>query len=575
MENLKQMLENTYKNYGNNVAYKLENRDILYTQSIQEINALGTRLISLGLKNKKIGIIAENRYEWEVAYFSIICGTGVVVPIDKSLPKNEIERIIKRADIEALFCSDKYIDNYENLKYIISMDLDKSNDNILAQKELIREGKSLLEFGITDFVKAKIDSNQLATIIFTSGTTDTSKAVMLSHKNICSNLNNVSEIYDITEKEVTLSILPLNHVLEGLFCMLLSIKNGATRVYCNSIEKIAEYMKKYKVTFMGGVPAIYRVIYDDIDTSISENINFLFSAGAYLSPEIIKKYESKNIKLLQGYGMTETSSAVALETKEKYKIGSCGKTIPKVEIQLQNINEDGIGELATKSNCIMIGYYKYEENTINDDWFLTGDLAKIDEEGYIYICGRTKNIIVLDNGKKVFPEEIEEKINNSDIVKESIIFEKDNKICVKIVCNKDKEENILNLIEEINQTLPMYKQINKIYLTEEKFERNNLGKIKRKEEIEKTLSQINKEKSNIDGNNIEDTIRLIISEQLDVDISKITNEANLINDLMADSLDKVEMIIKIGKALDIKIPKEEYSNFNKVEDFIKYINRLV
>lgn len=565
--NIKQMLNNTYEKYKNNIAYQIDNNEISYSKFIDDVNSLGTSLISLGLKNKKIGIIAENRYEYEVAYFSIMCGTGVVVPIDKSLPKEEIENIIKRADIDILFCSEKYICEYMGIKNIISMDLKQQSENILSQKELIEKGKDLIRNGNLNFINSQINNDDEAIIFFTSGTTDDSKAVVLSQKNICTNLNNVQKVYDINTfncKDVVLSVLPLNHVLEGIFSLLLSISRGAKRIHCNDISNIAEYMQKYKVTFMANVPAVYDVIYDSINDEISKNINFLFCGGANLNTRTIEKYKEKNIMLLQGYGMTENSSAIALESKNNHKLGSCGKAIQ--EITIISPDENGIGELAINSDSVMKGYYKDTEKTnevIDNGWLLTGDLAKIDEDGFVFICGRNKEIIVLQNGEKVSPKEIEDLINKIEIVKESIIFGKDNKIYAKIVSEND-ENTIWNEIQKINNKLPEYKQIKKIYVTNEPLERTSSGKIKRNVEITEESTILTKQ------NNIENRIKEIIAKQLDIDdIFKIKNEQNLISDLMADSLDKLAIISTIEKTFNIKIPKDNYAKLVIVEDLIK------
>lgn len=573
--NIKKMLNNTYEKYKNNIAYQIDNNEIYYSKFIDDVNSLGTSLIFLGLKNKKIGIIAENRYEYEVAYFSIICGTGVVVPIDKSLPKEEIENIIKRADIDTLFCSEKYISNYIGIKNIILMDLkEQSKDiismnlqNILYQKELIEKGKDLIKKGNLDFINSHINNEDEAIIFFTSGTTDNSKAVVLSQKNICTNLNNVQKVYDINTfncKDVVLSVLPLNHVLEGIFSLLLSISRGAKRIHCNDISNILEYMQKYKVTFMANVPAVYDAIYDSINDEISKNINFLFCGGANLNTRTIEKYKGKNIMLLQGYGMTENSSAIALESKNNHKLGSCGKAIQ--EITIISPDENGIGELAINSDSVMMGYYKDTEKTnevIDNGWLLTGDLAKIDEDGYVFICGRNKEIIVLQNGEKVSPKEIEDLINKIDIVKESMIFGKDNKIYAKIVSEND-ENTIWNEIKKINNKLPEYKQVKKIYVTNELLERTSSGKIKRNVEITEESTILTKQ------NNIENRIKEIIAKQLDIDdIFKIKNEQNLISDLMADSLDKLAIISTIEKTFNVKIPKDNYAKLVIVEDLIK------
>ena len=574
--NIKQLLNNTYNKYKNNVAYQMRNRQILYGDFINDIQALGTSLISLRLRNKKIGIIAENRYEWELSYLAIMCTSNIVVPIDKTLPKDEIETIIKRVGIDTLICSNTYMYNFEEIKYTISMDLEKSNDDILSLKELIEQGEKLINQGNLDFINLNINNEEVSIIYFTSGTTSNSKAVMLSQKNICTNINNVLQIYDnelFNCNDIVLCALPLNHVLEGIFSLFLSISRGAKRIYCNNVNDITTYMNDYNVTFMANVPAVYDVIYNNINENIAKNINFLFCGGADLKSEIVKKYKEKGITLLQGYGMTENSSAISIESKGYNKLGSCGKPIQ--EIKLIDIDENGIGELAVKSHSVMLGYYKDEEKTnqtIKDNWLLTGDLAKIDDEGYIFICGRNKDIIVLNNGKKVAPKEIEDIINRINIVKETMAFGKDNKIYAKIVTDSDYE-TIWKQIETINSALPEYKKIRKIFITNTLLKRTSSGKIKREEEISSLLESSN---INIENNNVEDTIKLIIAKQLDTDdINQIKNNYNLANDLMSDSLDKFVIIANIEKEFNFKIEKSSYFRLVTVQDLISEVRNSI
>ena len=328
ISSLKDLLEYSTKKYSDNILYSVEK--ITYKEFEENVHALGTALISIGLKNKKIAIISENRYEWEMAFFAIACGVGTVVPIDKSLPKEEIENIISRAKIEAVFCSQKYEkviqevkNNNKILKYLIIFDSDGEN----SLNSLIDKGKKIVENNNTEFINAKINQDDICSIIFTSGTTDKSKAVMLSHKNICSNLNSISQVFELTEKDVCLSVLPLNHVLEGLFCFLLSFYKGSKRVFCNDLDEIIEYIRKYKITFMGAVPRIYEYLNNQIDDLKKEanHINMFMSGGASIDDTIVKNFKNNGINLLQGYGLTECSPVVSIESKISNKSGSVRK----------------------------------------------------------------------------------------------------------------------------------------------------------------------------------------------------------------------------------------------------------
>ena len=422
--NLKDMLSRSVKKYENKILYKLDNQEITYQEMQEKVNCLGTSLIQIGLKNKKIAIISENRYEWEIAYFAITCGTGIVVPLDKSLTQKEITNILKRAEVEAIFCSEKYKNillnvqkEIEKLKYIICFE----KDDEMSFEVLIDKGKKLIEKNNKNFIDAKIDNETIGFIMFTSGTTEKSKAVMLSHKNICTNLENVVQMFPISCNDTALSVLPLNHVLEGLFCLLVTIYNGATRTYCYDLKDIVEDINRYNVSFMGAVPTIYEYIYKRIDEINKESINIFMSGGATLEKNVEQAFKEKGINLVQGYGTTETAPVISMSNIELHKIGAVGKIVPNTELKIVNKDAEGIGEIAIKGENVFLGYYQDEETTkqvFNDGWFYTGDLGRIDDDGYLFICGRLKNMIVLPNGRKVFPEEIENIINKIDGVKE-------------------------------------------------------------------------------------------------------------------------------------------------------------
>ena len=556
---LKDMLNKTKNIYGERPAFKIRNEDgnyriITHREVRDNIDYLGTALISLGLKGKKIAVIGENRYEWEIAYLSVVCGTGIIVPLDKSLPANELESLIERSGVEAIFFSQKYVEIVKDikqkatnkLKHLISMDLKEHYDGIYSEEKLIKEGKKLVQNGNLDFINAKINPEEMQIMLFTSGTTAQSKVVALSHKNLCSNLMDIASVLNVNSNDVILSILPIHHVFECTVGFLFSLYKGAQTVFCDGIRHIIDNLKEYDVTVMACVPAIYERIFMIIRKKMEQNgklkeilerkeenanltmeqrreafkdlheilggkIKLLICGAAKLDPVIHAKYKALGFNLAQGYGLTETSPVIAVETEKYNRVGSIGKTIPSVEAKLVDVNKDGIGELIVKGPNIMLGYFENEEATseaIKDGWFYTGDLAQIDDEGYIYICGRKKSVIVLKNGKNIFPEEMETLINKIEGVKESFVFgrkkteDKDDiKINAKIVIDKqlikdiynvteeaDIYEVISNKIKEINKTMPMYKAIRGIILSEEELIKTTTNKIKRQanlDEIEK------------------------------------------------------------------------------------------
>ena len=546
---LKDMLKKSGEKYGEKIAYKIrqENgyKEITHNEVRKMVDGLGTKLIDMGLKDKRIAVIGENRYEWEIAYLSIVCGTGIVVPLDKSLPENELESLIERSKAEAIICSQKYVEILKrtDLKYIISMDLEKDENGIISQKRLISKGIQLVKSGDTSFTNAKIDNEKMSIMLFTSGTTSISKAVALSHKNICSNLMDISSILDVNSSDVFLSFLPLHHVFECTVGFLFSLYVGAETVFCDGIRHIPENLAEYKVSVMASVPAIYerlfkiikkhlekqgkveqilkdeekykdssmekkKEVFKEIHDLLGGNIKLFISGAASLEPSIEEKFRRLGFNMVQGYGLTETSPVVAIGNKKYHKTGSIGKCVPSDEVKLLDVNKDGIGELAVKGPNVMLEYYENKEATekvLKDGWFQTGDLARIDEDGYIFICGRKKSVIVLKNGKNIFPEEMETLINKEDGVEESFIFGKpiskdpnDIKIFVKIVYNKESfegkteteiKEYFNEKIKSINKTMPHYKAIRGIIISDKPLIKTTTNKIKR----EKNLEQIMKE----------------------------------------------------------------------------------
>ncbi len=500
---LKKLIECSTEKYNKKILYEFSN--ITYNKFLKEINYLGTSLLNMGLKGKRIAILSENRYEWEISFFAIACGVGIVVPLDRSLPKGEIARILKRSRVDLVFSSKEYEKLLEEIKMENNCCLYKivSFDS-LQYKNLLLKGKKLTEKGDKTYISTKINSNKICAIFYTSGTSDKSKAVMLSHKNVCTNVQNVAKVFELNSNDKVLSILPLSHVLEGIFCMLLSIYNGATRIHCNKVEDIMEYILKYEITFMCGVPFLFEILSKDlsmIKTQIPK-INMFMSAGASLNEKIIKRYEKAGIKLVQGYGMTESGPVITIENKENCKIGSVGKKIPNIHLKLLKKDKDGIGEIAVKGENIFIGFFENEIATkemLKNGWLLTGDLGRIDSDNYLYIVGRLKNVIVLTNGKKVYPEEIEYLINQIDGVKENLVYcisygPSGYMICTDIVYDKNhfkniKEKEIKQIInrkiEYINEILPGFKRIRRVKISNKELEKTSTGKIKRIQYFEK------------------------------------------------------------------------------------------
>ena len=563
IEDFKDMLEKSGEKFGDRPAYiyKTKKPDkyktITHRKFRKDINALGTELISMGLKDRRIAVISENRYEWCVAYLAISAGTGIVVPLDKALPDNEIENLINRSEVEAIFYSEKYNDIMNKLqkegttkiRYFISMDTKKNKDEIYSQSELIKEGNKKLKKKNRAFIDAKIDNEKMGVMLFTSGTTAQSKAVMLSQKNICENLMDIARVIEINENDCFLSFLPLHHTFECTVGFLHAAYKGAATAFCGGIRHIAEDLKDYHITAMISVPILFENMYKrlmktiekqgkmdkvkagikisrfflkmgvdirkklfkEIHENLGGKIRLFVAGGAALDPETERGFNNLGFTMYQGYGLTETSPVIASEDDKFRKIGSIGKAFPSLEVKIDNPNEEGIGELLVKGPSVMLGYYDNKEATEEtiekDGWLHTGDLAKIDKDDYIYISGRKKYVIVLKNGKNIYPEELEALVNKIEGVKESIVYGKpqddgDYKICAKIVYdeevikeiyNKTDEDEILKIIKEkikeVNHTIPAYKYIREVIITKEELIKTTTQKVKRNEE-EKILLKL-------------------------------------------------------------------------------------
>jgi long-chain acyl-CoA synthetase len=558
--NLKEVINNSAEEFGNCPAFKFKTeeenvlREFSYKEYVDDINGLGTSLISIGLKDKRIGLIGENRYEWELSYLSITCGTGIIVPLDKSLPENEIISSIERSEIEAIFYTNKYNEVMEKvknekigkLKFFISMDAEESTDDVYSFKELVKLGKDLIKHGARSYLDAEIDNDKMAIMLFTSGTTSKSKIVALSHKNICTNLYDISSVFDVNKEDTLLSFLPLHHTFESTVGFLYPVSVGASIAFCEGIRHIAANIKEYKATVMIAVPLLFesmykqilkniekqrkmkkvkfglalsnslykvgidvrRKIFKEIHDNLGGKLRLFVAGGAAFNPEAEKGLNELGVETYQGYGLTESSPVIASEHKTCTKLGSIGQLFPSLEGKIIEPNEQGIGELAVKGDSIMLEYYGNEEatkETLQDGWLLTGDLAYFDKDDYIFITGRKKSVIVLKNGKNIYPEELEILLNDIPGVKESFVYGKpdsddkdDLKICAKIVYDKEICEKELSLKDEkeikdklwkdvknVNRKMPTYKYIKEISVTEEELIKTTTLKVKRFEEIKR------------------------------------------------------------------------------------------
>lgn len=432
------------------------------------------------------------------------------------------------------------------LKTLISMDLTEHSDGVYSIKELIEKGKKLIEEGDRSFIDAEINAEEMDMMLFTSGTTSTSKAVALSHRILCANLMDIASVLDVNKEDTMLSFLPMHHAFECTTGFLYPLYRGAAVAFCEGIRHIADNLKEYKISVMVSVPILFEAMYKklmktvekqgklpklqkgikvsnvlrkvhidarkklfkEIHDALGGNIRLFVNGAAALDVEVEKGFNDVGIRIVQGYGLTETAPVVAAGTDDHYKLGSIGQILPSLEVRIVNPDEEGIGEIQVKGPSVMIGYYDNEEankEAFVDGYFRTGDLGYIDDEGYLFISGRKKSVIVLKNGKNVFPEELENLVNRIDGVSESMVYGKpeedgDSKICIKVVYDPEAMKEMYKLedeaeiyelihkkIKEVNKKMPAYKYIREVMVTTEPLIKTTTAKIKRHEELAKIL----------------------------------------------------------------------------------------
>ena len=555
---IRELMQNAYDSYPENVAFVIKNPDKSYTEIKYKelekiIKGFGQALVNMGLKGKRIAIISKNRYEWIVSYISVLNGVGVAVPLDKGLTEQEIETSLIKSKADVIIYEKNYEEMIEkivdrgetSLKELICMD-DETNHTKMSQ--LVSLGKELIEKGAREYIDCDIDNKCMSILLFTSGTTSAAKAVMLSHKNIVANIYSLMIAEDIRTTDTNIAFLPFHHTF-GSTGQLLFLGWGAKTVFCDGLRHVQENLVEYKVTSFVCVPLLIETIYKKVWEKIRKTgqekkvkfglklSNFLLNFGidirrklfkeiidqlgglrcvvsgaSPLDPEVSDGLRAFGIPAVQGYGLTECSPVLAAENIKIHKKGSIGFEMPNVEIQIFEPNEEGIGELIAKGDNIMLGYYEDEEETnkvMIDGWFHTGDLAYRDKEGFIFITGRKKNVIVLKNGKNVYPEEIETLVLGLPYVSEVMVFgqPKDDDLIVsaKIVYNKEYRANhwkdktddevkdiIWQDVKKVNATMPTYKHIKNLITTDEEMIKTTTVKVKRQEEMKKIEQEMNK-----------------------------------------------------------------------------------
>lgn len=560
-ENIKNLIYDAVKKYSEKTAFTIKHKkekevsyeNVSYTRLLEEINQLGTKFYNLGYQNKRVAIVGRNRYEWVITHLVNLLGGIVSIPLDKELQVDELESCLVRSKADVLVFDEKYLENIEEIKKRGNAKIENyicmsEQEGYVSIPQLKQEGKEILEAGNKEYIEAKIDSYKMNILLFTSGTTSKSKAVMLSQNNISSNVYSMQLVEDIREGDVNIAFLPFHHIF-GSTCMIVMLAFGVTTVFPDGLRYIAQNLKEYKVSVFVGVPLLVEAIYKRIEQGVAKkgktkivelakkisnlllklhidvrqklfkeilnelggSLRFVISGGAPLDRKVAQGFNELGINVVQGYGLTETSPVIAAENCKKMKYGSIGFPMENVQLELYNQDEQGIGEIRVKGPNVMLGYYENEEATnkvLKDGWFYTGDLAYFDKEGYLFLTGRKKDMIVLKNGKKVFPDELETVINRLDEVSECIVYgmpdnkdKNDIKLSVKVVYDaevvKEKypdlpkeelEEVIWQKIKEINKTFPPYKYIKNMILTNQELIKTTTKKVKRNEEIKNLLN---------------------------------------------------------------------------------------
>ncbi|MEY8365831.1 AMP-binding protein [Anaerovoracaceae bacterium 41-7] len=557
-ENFRALLDYSAQAYQGDDAFIVKHKKgkkevsyehITFEEFRHRVDYLGTAFLQRGFQGKRIAIIGKNCCEWMLAYFSTLCGLGISVPLDKGLPYEEVESSLIRSKADVLVFDPAHLDivtalqenQNTQVESFISMSPLEGYEDIPA---LIKEGHDALTAGFVEYRKLPIDGKATSIILFTSGTTSMAKAVQLSQYNITANVYAMLKVEDIRHGDINMAFLPYHHTF-GSTGQVVMLAAGVTTTFCDGLKYLQKNIVEYKVSLFVCVPLLIESIYKKIMATVKKqglekkvtfglklsklllkvgidirrklfkeildqlggNLRYVISGASAIDPEALEGFNNFGITAVQGYGMTEASPVLAAENTWQHKTGSIGMAMPGVELAIDEPNSEGIGELIARGPNVMCGYYENEEETaaiLADGWLHTGDLAYLDKDGYVFICGRKKNVIVLKNGKNVYPEELEILISNLPYVEENMVFgqprkadgdEKDLALCAKIVYKPDYmketygttdpdeiEQIIKKDIDIINEELPTYKQMLRIIVTDQPMIKTTTGKVKRHEE---------------------------------------------------------------------------------------------
>ncbi|MCR5035016.1 MAG: AMP-binding protein [Clostridia bacterium] len=552
---IKDLLVSTTELFGDNVAYwqkwdrKGEFEPITYKETLADVNGIGTWMMDKGLTGKRVAVIGPNCYQWCSTYLAVTGGIGCIVPLDKELSAEELKNQLQRSEASAVVFDKRHLDVFKAIKdegetqleILVNFDAEEEQDGVYAWKQIKEEGKKLIEAGNEDYINAEVDNEVMSILIFTSGTMGKPKGVMLSQRNVCSELMIAPTTFELRPDDVYLSFLPLHHTYECTCCFLMAIYKGSAVAFCQGLKYITKNLKEVRPTMMLAVPALYEKLYHtiwknarksgkekalknairinritkkvgiDLGAKLFKDIRDVFGGrmktlicgGAKIDPQILDGLREFGFNTLQGYGLTEAAPMGAFNPQDAPNSRSVGVPFPGQDIKTIDANEEGIGEICIKGPNIMLGYFDDPEETAKvldeEGWFHTGDLGYVDEQGYAYLTGRAKNVIITKNGKNVYPEEIEYQLNLIDYVQESFVFEDakatgdDTRIVASIKIDQEEMAEVLGEnytdedvkkelwkeVDKINDAAPGYRQIRKVILRKTDFIHNTSSKLMR------------------------------------------------------------------------------------------------
>ncbi len=547
--NFKDLIERSAENYATRTAFKLKDKNgkifsITYEEFKKDIVYLGTNLIKNGLLNKKIAVIGQNSYKWCVSYLAASI-VGIVVPIDKELHSDDVINFMNVAEASCILGDNKNLDqvkdNFEKLNNPNTMFIyfNDTNSSSFTFDDFKDTGKKIYEDGFNDFDNIKINPDEMRILLFTSGTTGNAKGVCLSQRNICSNILSTYGIVKVKRSDLFFSVLPLHHTYECTLGFLLPIYSGASIAHCEGLRYISQNMAEFHPSVILCVPLLLEKMHKTIVKSMNKSLpekyrktdnqnpyndlpailkkivrtrvkntlggrlRVFIVGAASVNPNIVADFRNLKLNTLQGYGLTECSPLVAGNTDFFQRDDSAGLPIPNVEYKIDSPNSEGIGEILVKGPNVMLGYYKNDEETkkaIQDGWFHTGDLGKVDENGYLYITGRCKSVIVTKNGKNIYPEEVEYYLNDNPLVSESLVLgihkEDDDETYINaqiypnieaiaeylkssVPTKSEIKKVISDVVSSVNKKLPNYKHIKGFIIRDKEFEKTTTQKVKR------------------------------------------------------------------------------------------------